>query len=191
MVASMQRLNWTGMIAAAGMVLALLAGPVPSRAQSDGQPAVADAPAGGGSGQAPAEIHLYFADAQKGVLKAEKRLLTTAGHPAETGRAIAEQLIQGPQSNLAPTVPSRARLKSFYLTPDGTAYVNLDSEIRSGHPGGVQMEMLTLFSIVNSLVLNVPEIQRVRILIDGREVDTLAGHIDIRQPFKANMLIIR
>jgi hypothetical protein len=45
--------------------------------------------------------------------------------------------------------------------------------------------------MVNTLALNIPEIEAVKILIEGREAKTLAGHIDIRRPFRANMLMIK
>jgi hypothetical protein len=51
--------------------------------------------------------------------------------------------------------------------------------------------LLTIFSVVNSLILNVSEIDRVKILIDGSETSTLAGHINLQVPFKAHMLLIR
>jgi hypothetical protein len=48
-----------------------------------------------------------------------------------------------------------------------------------------------VYSIVNSLILNVTDIEAVKILIEGQESITLAGHIDLQQPLKANMLLIR
>ena len=53
------------------------------------------------------------------------------------------------------------------------------------------MERLSIYSIVNSLILNVSEIQMVKILINGKDALTLAGHIDLRFPLKADMLLIR
>ena len=53
------------------------------------------------------------------------------------------------------------------------------------------IKRITIFSIVNSLILNVPQIKTVKFIKGGREALTLAGHIDIRLPFKANMLLVR
>ena len=89
------------------------------------------------------------------------------------------------------TIPAGTTLKAFYITRDGTAYVDLSEAIRDGHPGGVKSELFTIYSIVNSLTLNIPEIDAVKILIGGKEAMTLSGHIDGRFPFKANMLLIR
>ena len=92
---------------------------------------------------------------------------------------------------LNPTIPKETTLKALYITGNGTAYVDFSGEIRTHHPGGVKNEMLTLYSIVNTLILNISDIRNVKILIDGHESDTLNGHIDIRFPINANMLLIR
>jgi hypothetical protein len=67
----------------------------------------------------------------------------------------------------------------------------MSKEIKEKHPGGSRSELMTIYTIVNSLILNIPEIDAVKILIEGCESMTLAGHIDTRFPFKANMLLIR
>ena len=63
--------------------------------------------------------------------------------------------------------------------------------VKEGHSGGVKSELFTIYSMVDSLVLNIPEIHAVKFLINGKESMTLNGHIDLRFPFKANMLLIR
>ena len=59
--------------------------------------------------------------------------------------------------------------------------------MRSKHSGGALDELFTVYSIVNALTVNLPAIQRVQILIDGKEVDTLAGHIDLRHPLQKQL----
>ena len=105
--------------------------------------------------------------------------------------AIVSALIKGPQKGLINTIPAGTRLNALFIAPDGTCYVDLSEEVSRNHPGGSKAELLTIYSMVNSLVLNVPEVEGVQILIDGNEAPTLAGHIDIQLPFKANMLLIR
>jgi spore germination protein GerM len=89
------------------------------------------------------------------------------------------------------TIPAGTKLLALFVAPDGTTYLDLTATLKDGHPRGIQSEQMTIFSIVNSLILNIPEINAVKILIDGHESMTLAGHIDLRFPFKANMLLIR
>jgi hypothetical protein len=136
-------------------------------------------------------VHLYFSDKENSYLIAEEWKLSHSNNPAEFGRAIIEALIQGPREGLMPTVPAGTAVRALYVTPDKVAYVDMTAMLRDAHPGGVQSELMTIYSIVNSLILNISQIDAVSILIDGREAMTLAGHIDLRFPFRANMLLIR
>jgi spore germination protein GerM len=135
--------------------------------------------------------YLYFADKDNTHLVAQERFLADHKEPAAYGRRIIQNLIKGPNGELMRTVPEDTGLRALYVTQDKTAFVDLTEKVRDNHPGGVQSENNTIYSIVNSLVLNIPQIDKVKILIGGSEANTLAGHIDLRFPFKANMLIVR
>ena len=136
-------------------------------------------------------VHLYFSDKKNSFLIAEAWNLGHSENPAEFGKIIVEALANGPRTRLMPTLPEGTTLNAFYVTRDGTAYVDLSENIRRAYPGGIKSELFIIYSIVNSLILNIPDIDSVKILIAGRESTTLAGHIDLRFPFKANMLLIR
>jgi len=137
------------------------------------------------------KVHLYFADPGERFLTAEDRMISQPGSVVDRARRIVSALIDGPEGPLTPTVPPETRLLALYVTQDGTAYADFDRAITEKHPGGTYSELLTIFSITNTLALNLPEIQAVKILIEGREAKTLAGHIDIRFPFRPNMLMIK
>jgi spore germination protein GerM len=136
-------------------------------------------------------VHLYFAAKDNAFLIAEDHTLNHPEDPTDLSRRIIEALIKGPARGLARTIPLETQLRAVYITAGGVCYVDLSAEVTENHPGGVQSELLTLYSIVNSLVLNIPEIDAVKILIAGREATTLADHIDLQYPVKANMLFIR
>jgi hypothetical protein len=135
--------------------------------------------------------NLYFADRANVFLIAKSRSLLHPGTPVAFGKGIIESLTEGPQEELMPTIPRGTVLRALYIRDDGTAFVDMSKAISDNHPGGCKSELLTIFSIVNSLVLNISEITSVKILVGGQEAETLAGHIDIRFPFKANMLLVR
>ena len=135
--------------------------------------------------------HLYFADKDSLFLIAERRVLRHPEGPTNFSRKIVEALIEGPSGGYTRTMPQNTTLRAVYITEDGICYVDISAEIKENHPGGVQSELLTLYSLVNSLILNIPEIKAVKILIDGHESMTLAGHIDVQDPIRANMLLIR
>ncbi|NNL76604.1 MAG: GerMN domain-containing protein [Desulfobacterales bacterium] len=136
-------------------------------------------------------VHLYFSDRKNFFLMSEQRLLLHRDSPASLAQAIIEALIKGPQEGLVRTIPSETMINAVYIADDGICYVDLSEAISKNHPGGSQTELLTVYSIVNSLILNIPEIERVKILIKGKEALTVAGHIDLQFPVKANMLLIR
>ena len=135
--------------------------------------------------------NLYFSDKDNQFLMAEERVLKSSKHPDFFARSIVEALIKGPQQGLARTIPAETAVRAVYLTPQGICYLDLTSNVAENHPGGIKSELLSIYSIVNSLVLNVTEIEAVKILINGDESMTLAGHIDLQIPIKANMLLIR
>lgn len=136
-------------------------------------------------------VHLYFSDKSNSFLTAEERTLYHSDNPAEFAKIIIEALIDGPRKEFMRTIPAGTTIRALYVTRDGTAYVDISNTITDSHPGGIKSELFTIYSIVNSLILNIPEIDAVKILIGGRESMTLAGHIDLGFPFKANMLLIR
>jgi spore germination protein GerM len=137
-------------------------------------------------------VQLYFANREKAFLSAENREFFHAKDPERFGRDIMNALIKGPQqSDFISTIPKDTALRAFYIAEDGTAYADFTEAVSANHPGGSESELMTIYSIVNSLILNIPEISSVKILVEGKESVTLAGHIDLRFPFKANMLLVR
>ena len=138
-----------------------------------------------------ADIYLYFADGDNSYLIGEKRTIPFSRDPVEFGKNIIRALAKGPKENLMHTIPEGASLKSFYVGKDKIAFLDMSAALKENHPGGSKAELVTIYSIVNSLVLNIPEIDAVKILIGGREEMTLAGHVDMRRPFRADMLLVR
>jgi spore germination protein GerM len=107
--------------------------------------------------------------------------------PAEQARRIVEAELAAPPATYASPIPAGTKLKTLFLTPKGEAYVDLSPEIRTNHPGGTTNEILTVYALVNTLTLNLPAITGVQILVDGKEVDTLAGHLDLRRPLEQDL----
>ncbi len=136
-------------------------------------------------------VYLYFVDKNNGYLIGEAGEIRDKENTPGYCRRIVEALISGPASGLTRTIPEGTELRAVYLGPERTAYVDLTGEVSSNHPGGVRTELMTVYSIVNTLILNVSGVDRVKLLIDGQEADTLAGHIDIRFPLTADMLLVR
>ena len=137
------------------------------------------------------KVHLYFANRKGRYLQAEQRKIQ-AEDTGSAIEAIISALLEGPDnSELVSTIPAGSRLLHAFVTDDGTAYLDFNSELSRLHPGGVTAERLTLYAIVNSLVLNLDEVERVQLLFEGKPASTLSGHLDIRQAKTANLLIVR
>lgn len=110
-----------------------------------------------------------------------RREVPLAEGRVEQGRQILMlALTPAPADYLSP-IPRGTTLRAFYVTEGGEAYVDLSQHVSSGHPGGTLAEMLTVAAIVNDVTANLPAVQRVQILVEGRQVDTLAGHVDLRR----------
>ena len=73
------------------------------------------------------------------------------------------------------------------LSDSGRAYVDLSHEVMAAHTGGASNELLTVYTIVDALTSNLPAISMVQILVDGKQVETLAGHVDLRRPIARNL----
>ncbi len=137
------------------------------------------------------KVHLYFADRKGRYLQAEERKIE-AKDTNSAITAIIDALLEGPDnSKLVSTMPAGSQLLHTFVTDDGTAYVDFSPELSNLHPGGVTAARLTLYSIVNSLVLNLETVERVQLLLEGKPAPTLGGHLDILHPKTANLLIVR
>jgi germination protein M len=122
----------------------------------------------------------YVSEDGMSLTQSQREVPFSAG-VAEQARAIVEaQIAQAPP--LVSAIPPDTRLRDVFITGRGDAFVDLSGDIVTKHSGGSLDEIFTVYSIVNALTVNLPAIARVQILIDGKEMDTLAGHVDLRHP---------
>ena len=110
---------------------------------------------------------------------------------AEGAVAQARSILEAQLSAEAPapfvsTIPKGSLLRGIYVSERNEVFVDLDPAIRTAHPGGSLEELMTVYTIVNALLTNLPNLQEVQILIGGQEADTLAGHVDLRRPLRKN-----
>jgi len=124
------------------------------------------------------EVNLYFSDSQAMYLVPEKRKIPQTPSLA---RQVVIELIKGPENpNLYPTIPQETQVNEVYIADD-IVYIDLSEEIFKNHPGGSSGELMTVYSIVNTLTEITP-IRAVQILVEGNEKESLVGHIDISMP---------
>ena len=109
-------------------------------------------------------------------------------HPDVTAQAriILEAQLAEPPSPLLSPIPVGTELRAIYLAGQD-AFVDLSAEVTLGHSGGSLEELFTVYAIVNALTTNIPAINAVQILVNGNEVDTLVGHVDLQHPLERNL----
>lgn len=120
--------------------------------------------------------------------------LTSVERDVAYGEGAVDQAREIVAAQLAPVVdplvsavPPGTTLRALFMTARGDAYVDLSRDVVASHPGGVTNELLTVYTIVNALTENLPAVTAVQLLVDGKEVDTLAGHVDLRRPLEKNL----
>jgi spore germination protein GerM len=102
--------------------------------------------------------------------------------PAEQVQHIVEAQVQTPPAGQRSTIPAGTTVNAVFVTKEGDAYVDLGGTIVSGQTGGSLDEALTVYAIVNAVTVNVPNVAAVQILVNGKQVETLVGHLDLRYP---------
>jgi germination protein M len=138
---------------------------------------------------AKATVTLYFPSAAGGMLAVETREIVDTKRPADRGAQIVALLLDGPKTEGAlPAVPPGTTLRQLWVRDDGNAYADFSEELLAGANAGSADEILTVYAIVDSLAANVPAIQKVGILIAGRERDTF-GHLDISRPLLPDLTL--
>jgi spore germination protein GerM len=150
-------------------------------------PAVGGAAAGGEGAQRKITATLFYISEDGMSLVPVQREVAFAEPAVEQARQIVEAQIGRPAPPLASAIPEGTTLRAIFLSERGDAFVDLSGEVTARHTGGALDELFTVYAIVNSLTVTLPAITRVQILIDGKEVDTLAGHVDLRNPLSKNL----
>jgi hypothetical protein len=133
------------------------------------------------------KARLFYVSADGMSLTSVETDVPYADGPAEQARRIVEAQIAPVADPLVSAIPAGTKLRDVFVADGGHAYVNFSPEISAAHPHGATDELLTVYTVVNALTENLPAITAVQILVDGKEVDTLAGHVDLRRPLAKNL----
>jgi spore germination protein GerM len=154
-------------------------------------PEEAPAPAASAPSEAAAErritVTLFYISEDGLRLATAQREVPFGATPAEQARHILDEALKPAPAPLATAIPAQTKLRAVFVSARGEAYVDLSGEVARNHGGGSLDELFTVYAVVNALTVNLPAITAVQILVDGKEVDTLAGHVDLRRPLGRNM----
>lgn len=165
----------SGMWLALAMVLVLATGPATGeeRAAND-----------------PFEAFLYFADPASPHLRAVSASFPPGMEAHDLGMAVLKALMAGPPaSGVERIFPEKTRVNALFITPEGNAYVDLGLEEAAFED--TMGEYLGVYSLVNTLAVNIPEIKQVKILVNGSDSGALGSHLSLEPFFTTNMRIVK
>ncbi len=123
------------------------------------------------------DVFIYYGSPDLSKLIVQKRNILATQNPTELGKEILRELINGP---FGVTLPEGTEINDFYIKSGGVGVANFNRQILKDSLGS-QGEQTRVLAIVNSLT-ELPDIRSVRILVNGKEINTLYGSVDTSQP---------
>ena len=157
---------------------------------SDPAPAAPVTAGGAGSPADPQRritATLFYVSEDGMALVPAQREIPFAEPVVEQARQVVLAQIAPAEAPAASAVPPGTSLRAIFLSDKGDLFIDLSADLSTAHPGGALEELFTVYSIVNAVTVTLPAITRVQLLIDGKEVDTLAGHVDLRNHLSKNL----
>jgi hypothetical protein len=129
-------------------------------------------------------VTLYVADDAAGTLRPRSAQIPLPGGRQQRAEELLRTLLRiYQQPGAAHSLSPAADIRSIYLVDPGAAVIDLTAPFADQHRSGILSEQLTVNSLVETLAVNVPGIQRVNILVEGKTRETLAGHADLTESF--------
>jgi hypothetical protein len=127
------------------------------------------------------EVTLYFAEPQGRYLARETAIISGCEDDRDCVRALLEQLINGPRGDNVRVLPATTRVEGVELEND-LVRINFSRHLVDHHPGGSMTELLSIYSLINSLSESFPYLRQMQILVEGEVRQTLKGHVRIDHP---------
>jgi Sporulation and spore germination len=126
------------------------------------------------------QVTLYVAYDDAGVLRPKPvRIPLPAGRQERAAEILRALLTLYLDKSSPHPLGAGSEIRDVYLVDPGLAVIDLNAAFADNHRSGVLVEELTIVSLIQTLSANVPEVSRVKILVEGNERDTLAGHADL------------
>ena len=94
--------------------------------------------------------------------------------------------MEGSKTQLINTFPAGTELQTIKIEAGQKAYVSFNKSFVKNHPKGSTSEMATIYSLTNTLTMNLPGLKEVTLLVDGKELPSIGGHVDTRHSFTSN-----
>jgi spore germination protein GerM len=126
------------------------------------------------------KVVLYVAQDDDGALRAQPAQIPMPSGRQQRAEELARALISlYLEKNSPHVIGAGTEVRSVFLVDPGVAVIDMNGAFADAHRSGVLVEELTVASLIHTITANTPNILRVKILIDGKERETLAGHADL------------
>jgi hypothetical protein len=135
------------------------------------------------------QVTLFVAYDDTGVLLAQPARIPLPSVRQQRAEELLRSLLALYLDKASPhPLPEGADIRSVYLVDPGLAVIDINAAFADGHRSGVLSEELTVASMIQTLSANLPGILRVKILVEGKQRDTLAGHADLSGLFDVSAI---
>ena len=124
---------------------------------------------------------LFFASPDSQGLVREGREVEIQEGIEDGVESLVDELISGPLGSLAPTLPANVRVLGVRVE-GGVAQIDFGRELQDDTPSGSSAEEVAVYSIVDTVTANFPQIKAVQLLVEGARVQSLKGHLDLSAP---------
>lgn len=136
------------------------------------------------------QVTLWVADEDEGVLKAESISIATSPERQRQAEDILRSLLSIYGRHRSPhPLSSGSGVKNVFFVDPGLAIIDISGEFAAGQTSGVFAEELMVASLVQTLSVNFPGILKVKFLVDGKEGNTLAGHVDLSNTYDVSQYL--
>lgn len=132
-------------------------------------------------------IKVYYPVKDK-LLMEERKVRRQTSTPSMAS-AVIEEFLKCPSIEQGCLIPEGTRLLNVYRGRDGILYLDLSDEIRRNFQGDAYGELLLLRGLYESIVSNLSGIEDIKILVEGKEIESLGGHISILYPLKNTVVV--
>lgn len=135
------------------------------------------------------QVTIFVAHDSSGTLRAQSISVPLAAGRQERAEGVLRALVNIYTAKDSPhPLATGSDVRDVFLVDPGTAVIDLNSAFVDGQVSGILPEELTVASVIETLSANVPGLTRVKILVDGKERSTLAGHLDLSGFFEVSQM---
>jgi hypothetical protein len=134
-------------------------------------------------------VTLFVAYDDIGILRAQSAQIPMPSVRQQRAEELLRALIALYLDKSSPhPLPPGSDIRSVYLVDPSLAVIDVNAAFADGHRSGVLAEDLTVASLIQTLSANIPGILKVKVLVEGKQRDTLAGHADLSNFFDVSAI---